>query len=313
MTRLLIVGDPALLMTRVLLPAFVAEANAHPEIELVGLCDAGRENLASPRTKLRRRLQQAAKDLFNDTEGHLGPGVDNWGKVARENELPVLTPTGRDLNARPFHDELRSRWRPDALISLGCLQIFGADLLSLFAQAINFHNGLLPDYRGLNATQWSVYNRERQTGYSFHRMTAGIDEGPVVVDGALPVADDANPRLIDLSKCVAAVRDARQVLDAIAAQAPGREQTGGRYYSRQDRKRICRIAEPSLLSSAEILRRLACFGLLEIKLGDRWWEVTQLGQRGTPSFATADGRLGVRRAMFLPPALYRVYCGVLGG
>jgi hypothetical protein len=61
------------------------------------------------------------------------------------------------------------------------------------------------------------------------------------------------------------------------------------------------------------LRRLNCFGLLEILIGGRWWQVTQLGGRGTSLFATADGHLGVRRAMFLPPALYRFYRTARGG
>jgi folate-dependent phosphoribosylglycinamide formyltransferase PurN len=312
-TRLLIVGDPALLMTRVLLAQFVAEARAHPEIELVALCDAGRQDRANPRNRLRRWLQQAAREIFNKGEGRLGPGLGVWEQVAKDNGVPVLTPLGRDLNARSFHEELRNRWRPDAALSLGCMQVFGPELLGVFCTAINFHNGLLPDYRGLNATPWSLYNREPKTGYSFHHMTAGIDEGPVVVDGAFAVPDGANPRAVDLAKCVAAVADARRVLDAIACRAPGRAQAGGRYYSSHDRKRICRIAEPSLLSSAEIQRRLACFGLLEIRLGNRWWEVTQLSERGAPSFATADGFLGVRRAMFLPPTLYRLYRSMRGG
>jgi hypothetical protein len=242
----------------------------------------------------------------------LGPGLGIWKQVAKDNGLPVLTPVGRDLNAPSFREELRHRWRPDAALSLGCLQVWSPELLGIFSTAINFHNGLLPDYRGLNATPWSLYNSEPETGYSFHHMTAGIDEGAVVVDGAFAVPDDANPRAVDLSKCVAAVADARRVFDVIAFKEPGRAQAGGSYYSRQDRKRIGRIAEPSLLTSAEIKRRLACFGLLEIRLGGRWWEVTQLCESGTPSFATADGSLAVSRAMFLPPTLYRFYRSMRG-
>jgi hypothetical protein len=204
-TRLLIVGDPTLLMTRVLLSGFVTEARAHPEIELVGLCDAGRGDLASPRNRLRRGLQQATREVFNKGEGRLGPGLGIWKQVAKDNGLPVLTPVGRDLNAPSFREELRHRWRPDAALSLGCLQVWSPELLGIFSTAINFHNGLLPDYRGLNATPWSLYNSEPETGYSFHHMTAGIDEGAVVVDGAFAVPDDANPRAVDLSKCVAAV------------------------------------------------------------------------------------------------------------
>jgi folate-dependent phosphoribosylglycinamide formyltransferase PurN len=306
------VGDPALLMTRVLLSAFVAEAKAHPDIELLGLCDAGRKDRTSLRSRLILGLQQTAKDIFSEGQGRLGPGFDVWGKVAKDNGLPVLTPTDRDLNAPSFQQELRQRWRPDAVLSLGCLQVFRPELLGVFSTAVNFHNGLLPGYRGRSATPWSLYNREPETGYSFHHMTAGIDDGPVLVDGALAVADGANPRMVELAKCVAAAGDARRVLDAIAAQAPGRTQTGGNYYSRQDLRRICRIADPSALTSAEIQRRLACFGLLKVRAGGRWWEVTQLSGHGSPSFATADGALSVRRAMFLPPSLFRLYRGLRG-
>lgn len=84
MTRLLIVGDPALLMTRVLLPAFVAEARTHPEIELAGLCDAAREDLSSLRSRLRRGLRQTAKDIFNESQGRLGPGLGVWRKVTQD-------------------------------------------------------------------------------------------------------------------------------------------------------------------------------------------------------------------------------------
>ncbi|MDA0204885.1 MAG: hypothetical protein O3A53_10150 [Acidobacteria bacterium] len=104
MTRLLIVGDPALLMTRVLLARFVAEARAHPQIELVGLCDAGREDRARPRNRLRSGLQQAAREVFNKGEERLGPGLGVWERVAKNDELPVLTPAARDLNNRSFHE-----------------------------------------------------------------------------------------------------------------------------------------------------------------------------------------------------------------
>ena len=38
-----------------------------------------------------------------------------------------------------------------------------------------------------------------------------------------------------------------------------------------------------------------------------------VSERGMPSFAAADGVLGVSRAMFLPPALYRFYRRARGG
>lgn len=307
MTRLLIVGDPGLLMTRMPLGAFVAAAEKHPAIELLALCDAARRNPWAPSRRMRRALRRSIRRIFNPWVGLAVPGLGVLRNMARDHHLALITPPGRDLNTPAFREDLRTRWKPDAVLSLGCRQIFRPELLAVFSTAINFHNGLLPDYRGLSATSWSLYNGETRTGYSFHHLTQGIDEGAVIVEGAVPVHAGLDPQAAELAKCVDAARAAEAVMDAIASKAPGRPQTGGSYYSRLDRQRICRIDTPETLTSAEIRRRLHCFGLLDLRIGDQWWEITELSERGGPSFRTADGVLAARRAMFLPPALYRIY------
>lgn len=307
MTRLLIVGDPSLLMTRVPLAAFVSASRRHPKVELVALCDAGKADADALSSRLHEGIRRTTRKLFNGGQIRLGPKLSGMRQVAKLQGLPIITPPQRDLNAPAFREELCSRWKPNAVLSLGCMQIFGPELLGVFETAINFHNGLLPHYRGLNATAWSLFNGEAETGYCFHHMTSGIDEGAVIVMGSLPVTPGLSTGKADLAKCVAASADARAVLDAIVSGLPGRPQAEGNYYSRKDRERVCRIARPGHLASAEIRRRLACFGLLELRINGEWWEVTELAERGTPSFETADARMAVRRAMFLPSPLYRVY------
>lgn len=46
---------------------------------------------------------------------------------------------------------------------------------------INFHNALLPNYPGRNAPSWVIYKGERETGITWHYVTAGVDEGKIIV------------------------------------------------------------------------------------------------------------------------------------
>tara|TARA_B000000475_G_scaffold100031_1_gene81069 strand:+ start:1480 stop:2244 length:765 start_codon:yes stop_codon:yes gene_type:complete len=45
---------------------------------------------------------------------------------------------------------------------------------------INIHNGILPNYRGVDAPFWSLYNEEEILGSTIHRMSDAFDEGPIV-------------------------------------------------------------------------------------------------------------------------------------
>ncbi len=293
-------------MTRVPLEAFVRACGDNHEVELVGLCDAGKSDATTVSRRLKDGARRAVRGAFNSRAPKPGPGPGVIQTAGRRWGLRVLTPAGRDVNSSRFADEVRAM-QPNALLSLGCIQIFGAEFLSLFRTAVNFHNGLLPEYRGLNATAWSLYNGEAETGYSFHHITPGIDEGNVIFEGRQPVTPDLTADDADWNKCVAAAAAAKDVIAAMVAGASGRPQGAGSYYSRRDRNRLCRIERPESLSTEEVRRRLKCFGLIEVKIDGRWWEVTEVAETGAPSFRTLDGRLAVRRAMFLPPLLYRLY------
>ncbi len=223
-------------------------------------------------------------------------------------------PPDRNVNDPAFLDELRTRWRPTLGLSLGCIQIFRPPLLECFDLVVNYHDGLVPHYRGVRATAWSLYRRERFTGYTYHRMDARVDTGHVLLQGRLGVEAGVPAAVVSSAKTDLAARDARTVLDRMVSRDPGQPQPGGGgYFSRRDRERICRIEHPENLDAGEILHRLHCFELIRIRAGGVWYEVTSLrpapGGRG-PSFRTRDGQtLSIHRALFLPPSLYRFYRG----
>ena len=45
---------------------------------------------------------------------------------------------------------------------------------------MNFHPGILPDYRGSGAYSWALINREKDTGITVHEIDCNIDSGPII-------------------------------------------------------------------------------------------------------------------------------------
>jgi methionyl-tRNA formyltransferase len=56
--------------------------------------------------------------------------------------------------------------------------------------AYNLHPGPLPEYAGLNAPSWAIYNGEQRHGVTLHRMEPGIDTGPVAFQERFPILPD---------------------------------------------------------------------------------------------------------------------------
>lgn len=68
---------------------------------------------------------------------------------------------------------------------------------------INFHNALLPKYRGRNAASWVIYEQEKETGVTWHYVTENIDEGNIIIQKHCNIAVDDRAyqlasRLMDL-------------------------------------------------------------------------------------------------------------------
>lgn len=69
---------------------------------------------------------------------------------------------------------------------------------------INFHNALLPDYPGRNAPSWVIYQGEERTGITWHYVTAGVDEGSIIIQKSCEIGPDTKAyelteRLMDLA------------------------------------------------------------------------------------------------------------------
>jgi len=133
-----------------------------------------------------------------------------------------------DLNALAF----------DYLFSIANLDMLPeAMIASARKMAVNFHDGPLPRYAGLNATSWAILNRETTHGVTWHEMTAKADMGGIVA--AESVSIDPNETALSLNaKCFeAGLAGFRSIIEDIAAGAlQARPQQGQRSYFGRDKR-----------------------------------------------------------------------------
>lgn len=84
--------------------------------------------------------------------------------------------------------ELRGAPAFDYLFSIANFTVLPADVLALPRRgAINFHDGPLPEYAGLNVPTWALLNGETAHGISWHLMTGDVDRGAVLKSRAFPI------------------------------------------------------------------------------------------------------------------------------
>ena len=69
----------------------------------------------------------------------------------------------------------------DYLFSIVYPHIIPGEILALPCRsAINFHDGPLPRYAGMNVTSWAIINQETTHGVTWHVMSAEVDKGDIL-------------------------------------------------------------------------------------------------------------------------------------
>lgn len=94
----------------------------------------------------------------------------------------------RNINAPEVLQHV-AQFQPDLLISIRFGQILKEAVIQQPRYGvINLHSGLLPDYRGILATFWSMLHDRAEYGYTLHSIQdASIDTGHIIQKTRLPV------------------------------------------------------------------------------------------------------------------------------
>jgi len=158
---------------------------------------------------------QALLDADHDLRGVVTdqPRIRSW---CEERAVRVVDAAGEwptDLgDAEPF----------DLLFAITWLQVVPDEALALPRRmAVNFHDGPLPRYAGLNTPVWGLMNGEREWGITWHVMTPGVDEGAILKQVVFPVSRDETALSLN-TRCLAAA--VTSFPELVAEIAEGREE-----------------------------------------------------------------------------------------
>ena len=95
----------------------------------------------------------------------------------------------------------------DWLLSIANLRLIPDAVLARASKgAVNFHDGPLPRYAGLNTPNWALISGETQHGITWHMMEGGVDEGDILAQRLFGIAEDETGFSLN-SKCYAAAMD----------------------------------------------------------------------------------------------------------
>ena len=175
-------------------------------------------------------------------------GSERIAEWAGERELAVVDPAtdvAAILSLRPF----------DHLFAITHLSIVPEAILRLPARgAINFHDGPLPDYAGLNTPAWALIQGETRHGITWHSMTAGVDEGRILAQVRFDI--EAGETALSLNtKCfVKGLEAFGELVDALASGTvrPQEQDAGRRRYFERHRRPLAAAVIDWTRPAAEI-------------------------------------------------------------
>ncbi|OIQ45004.1 MAG: peptide synthetase [Roseobacter sp. MedPE-SW] len=145
--------------------------------------------------------------------------------LAQGHQITAVVSTDADIRAWAKGKALPLLTNPaeltqafDWLLSIANLRVIPEPILALARKgAVNFHDGPLPRYAGLNTPNWALMAGEAQHGITWHMMEGGIDEGDILAQRLFDIAEDDTAFSLN-SKCYAAAMDSfGEVLDQLSA------------------------------------------------------------------------------------------------
>ena len=122
------------------------------------------------------------------------------------------------------------RQKYNVLLSVSWKYLFNEQVIEYFSgKAINFHPGILPNYKGCFSFPLSIINQEKYVGFTYHYISNKFDEGNILLQGKIKIretdtAHSLNYRVfqLGLSKLV-------EVINLIGKEGE-RQSSDGAYY-----------------------------------------------------------------------------------
>jgi methionyl-tRNA formyltransferase len=203
-----------------------------PRVALIGGEAAGLQAL--------RLLLLRGCEIVAVVASESGPGRGaTLAAAARRSGLPLRPPEAVDDLA--LVDELVER-ETDLLLNVHSLVILPEPLLTASRiGSFNLHPGPLPEYAGLMAPSWAIYNGEETHAVTLHWMEPAVDTGPVAWSSRFAV-EERDTGLTLSARCA---REGVPLIDRLLGAVEARDEvprvvqdpSRRRYYSREPPQR----------------------------------------------------------------------------
>lgn len=114
----------------------------------------------------------------------------------------------------------------ETVVLAGYMRVVTATLLRAFpGRVLNIHPALLPAFPGLHAQRQALEYGVKVSGCTVHLVDEGMDTGPIILQAAVPVADDDDEARLSARILV---EEHRLLVDALRLLAEGRIAVEGR-------------------------------------------------------------------------------------
>jgi methionyl-tRNA formyltransferase len=153
--------------------------------------------------------------------GRYGAGGLEELLALRPADLDVLVASGPKRFA-----PLLAALEPDLALCGGFPVRIPADAIAVpRLGVVNGHPAWLPKYRGPNPIGWALRNGDAELGFTFHRMDAEIDTGPILVQGSAPVGRAERPEEVLAALFHLWMTLLPRALELVQTEQPGDAQT----------------------------------------------------------------------------------------
>jgi phosphoribosylglycinamide formyltransferase 1 len=93
--------------------------------------------------------------------------------------------------------EILQQHEVELVLLAGYMKIVTAVLVNAYAnRMMNIHPSLLPSFPGLDVQKKAIDWGCKLAGCTVHFVTEGVDEGPIIIQSAVPILDDDTPETL---------------------------------------------------------------------------------------------------------------------
>ena len=122
------------------------------------------------------------------------PGARALDHAKRAQKATVVVDHKDYAERQLFEDALRSaleEHQVDLIVLAGFMRVLTSRFVSAYENCImNIHPSLLPAFPGIGAPKQALEHGAKITGCTVHFVTAGVDQGPIILQAAVPVLED---------------------------------------------------------------------------------------------------------------------------